>query len=856
LFHSFVEDGIRYNETVDFQPFYGVKTDQETGWKDIYGNNLALRHFDTMTKAKEWKEENGKVIDAYGDINHPAAYIGQTYKGDITIQKELMNIYSVDIETYDIDRVGGFPKPEEALHQVCAVTFQNMVTKQYYTFGLVDYVPDNPAYKVHYTMCDNEFQLLKKIIRFFKTQKIDYLTGWFINGFDVPYLINRIDKVITPPIFETVKDSSGKEVQKQISRPDASLGLSPDGKIKKVQKMVNKRLVNQYFIQGVVIWDYLDLYQKFTADNRESYSLDYIGMYELGQEKLKYKEEYSDLNTLYEQNPKHFFDYNIEDVALIDGLDQKLKYIDLALSYAYMMKCDPENIFGTTRPWDALLYSELLNANKLCPPTKAAKKVDFMGGYVKDPIQGMHKWVTVYDIVSSYPNQIRSHNLSPETVISDSVIDRTPALNAIREKFGTPKECMNPIELQKAVDVDKLEEIKPALQHYKVNFTANGHFFNNNKMGFVPEIVGKIFDQRVAHKNEIKALKKQEQTPEIKQLISELDMKQYTEKIALNSLYGAMSSNYFRFFDIRIATAITFQGQICARGAIAYILKKFPELPWIYQDTDSAFISLESIVDKRFGNEKPDAETITKFLLKYQERVLEPVIHEFFQKLKTNLNQFQATIEMEHETISDNSIYIEKKKYAMKQVFKEGEWFIGKTKLIIKGIEVVRTSTPQIVRNKLKDALTLLFETGDNAILIKHSEDFKKEFFELPFETIASPRGVTFSDYTLQSKSLPIAVRAAYKFNQALKQSKLTNKYQAIGDGNKIKFCYIEVPNIYGTDCIACLDKMPAAISKNIKIDYKTQWEKTYVAPLSKIFKTIGWVFEKNQTALANFFED
>ena len=272
---------------------------------------------------------------------------------------------------------------------------------------------------------------------------------------------------------------------------------------------------------------------------------------------------------------------------------------------------------------------------------------------------------------------------------------------------------------------------------------------------------------------------------------------------------------------------------------------------------NSIFFSLEKIVKMRFGDNPPDNETIAKFLLTYHDKMIQPKIDEFFDIMGKNFNTMQNSIKMEMECLAPVSILVEKKKYVMAQIYKEGTWYLDKPKYKIKGIEVVRSSTPKVARDKLRKALGLIFETDSNDTLIQFTETFRREFYKLPFEIVASPRGVNKMDhYNFQSKSIPIQVRASMVFNKALKAYNLQDKYQTITNGSKIKFCYLKVPNWLGSNIVGVVDKLPPELIDKFVIDYETQWEKVYVNPLKKIFTSLGWQFYKDNDADGFFEED
>lgn len=862
--HKYVEDGERKLEIVDFQPIRGYKSkSSNSGWKDIYGNNLEAIRFDNISACKEWKKQNQSAFEIYGDMNHPISYITENYTGEIVYDKSKLNIYSIDIEADS--ESGGFPVARNMNDKVTAVTMHNLGTNQFYVFGLHAYTPE--ADNIHYTEYKTEQKLLSGLMDFFNRQDIDFLTGWYL-PFDIPYLIDRVEYLwgvakiedeYGSEVIKTIrskmvliKDSifdKGKahvtltpkemEIEKEIIEfhkkgESKAKEFSPDRSIYKGKKTVNKRQVDVYRIQGIVTWDYLDLYQKFTFDNKESYTLDNIAILELGDAKLSYKDEYESLYKLYRENYQLYVSYNIKDCDLIYALDNKLKFIDIALSYCYMMKVDPENIFGTVRPWDAFLYNELYYKHVLCSPSRKLSREEFAGGFVQEPIRGMHDWVTVYDIVSSYPNQIISSNLSPETIMPEIEVQKHPELLEIRKLRG----------IDTCLQIENIEAISETLRKFDVAFTPNGQFFYRKTQGFIPEVVERVFNQR----KEVKVLSKKAKTPEEKAV---LDSKSQVLKIAINSLYGATGTEHFRYYDTRISEAVTLQGQLCSRSVMQGIVDKFPDIKWVYGDTDSGMLNIGDIVRKRYPNQLPDKKTIVEFILQFQAKILEPFIDSHFERLGKAFNMQKMSIVMEHECIADISIFVEKKMYIMHQLYKEGDWFIEKPKYKIKGLAVVKPAAfPVYTRGMMKKLIEAIIETGDNEKVISMIEEFKKEFFTMPYEKIAQPRSVKFINdnnvtYTLQSDRLPFNVRAALVYNKALKDLKLDTKYMPIGHGSKIKYCYIKEPNILKSNLIACTEKMPEELKKYFEIDYKVQFLKSFETPMKAILDSIGWKFEQ-----------
>jgi len=819
--HIFIENGICHEEKVKFKPFLGIMTNEKTKWTDIFNNPLKVKVFDSITEMKIWKKENKGMFDIYGDVAPHIQFIASQYQYDIPLQTNGLVAWNIDIETIRdrnsvIPQKKGFPNPLKSEYPVSTITIQNIYKNEYIILGFKDdYYTEEK--NVTYINCKDEDQLLKMYIKLFNDNKVRILTGWNTNGFDIPYLVNRTNKIL------------GTEWMKK---------LSLDRVVKKQETTtMNGRIQTTYLLQGTICWDYLDLYKKYIGKPRESFKLNDIAMIELGEGKVSYAEEHETLENLYYDDFQTFVDYNKKDVELVYELNYKLRFIELALSIMYKAKCSPESIFGTVQPWDCIFYNELLKTKKLCPPDKHHEKEDFIGGYVKDTEPELCEWLAVYDIVSSYPNQIRSYNMSSETIIDECILP--DELKDIKLKYSTIESCL---------DVEKTKELAPILQKYGVSFTCNGQFFRNDIDGFISSVYSKLFKERIQHKKDAKKAFKDGN----KELGTQLDLIQYAEKILLNSGYGNLSNQHSRYYDIRIAEAITSGGQLSVRGAEKYIYDNLG-IENKYCDTDSIFLKLEPLVAKRFKNKIPDKETVLNFLLKLSENVIEPKCNEFFEKLSVNMNMKELTIVMEAECIAEVSIMIAKKKYIMNKIWEEGKFYLDNPEQKVRGVEIVRTSTPEYCRRKLKEAVKLIFDTKNNDCLLDFIKETKKEFITLPFRDIAFPRGCNFSNYTLDSKGLPIAVRGALKYNDFLNKENLTERYPEISDGDKLKFSYIKVPNIIKSDVIAISTKFPEEWKDKLEIDYDLQFQKSFVAPLQNIFKAIGWETEKKYS-LDDFF--
>jgi DNA polymerase elongation subunit (family B) len=811
--HIFSEDGIVKKEKVNFKPFLGIHAsrNEDTSWSDMYGKPVKVKVFNSIMEMHNWKKENKGILEIFGDIDIVDMFVATQYRGDIHLDRTGLKIFNIDIEVF-VESGGGFPKATEAKHPVNAITINDMVPNTYTTFAYVDYIPKHQ--NETFIQCDDEIDLIAKFLKFWNKEDPQIITGWYINDFDIPYLVNRINKLHGP---EEVKKLSVDRVIKTIKKTDST----------------GRETIN-YALQGHIIWDYIELYKKYTQETREAYTLDHISRVELGDNKIEYHEEYDNLNDLYLKNPQLFLEYNIKDTALVYELDYKLDYINVAMSIMHKAKCRPDKIFGTIAPWDCIIYNKLLSRKILCPPNVNHTRADFVGGFVGTPTPGLHLWLEVVDIVSSYPNQIISYNLSPETAIPDSKLPFE--LMDIKLRFTGIDIC---------ADLEKTKEIGETLRKFEVAFTSNGYFFDISKEGIIPNIFAELFALRKAYKKELKEHKAAGRDREAKIA----DLYQYTIKILLNSGYGALANNFSRYFDIRIGEAITSNGQVACKGMINSIEKKL-KIPVVYADTDSNFICLDSVLKDRFKEklDQTDNQTKVDFLLKYSEKCIEPVMNEFFLGLKENMNMRKLTIGAEPECIADVTLFTAKKRYIMNKLWDEGTFHVEKPKRKIRGVEIVRSSTPKLIREKLKEAVDIIFTTKSNDAMIEFIEAFKIEFQKLPVETIAFPRSVTLGDYVRGGKGLPIGVCAAFSYNDYLRKLQLEQKYVSINDGDKIKFCYIKQPNHVRSHVIGFPNKLPSEMLGTFKLDYDLQFQKAFLAPLDNILKAIGWNSEKINT--------
>jgi DNA polymerase elongation subunit (family B) len=338
-------------------------------------------------------------------------------------------------------------------------------------------------------------------------------------------------------------------------------------------------------------------------------------------------------------------------------------------------------------------------------------------------------------------------------------------------------------------------------------------------------------------------------------------------KIQLNSAYGAIGNEYFRYYDTDLAEAVTLSGQLNIRWIERALNKylnetlKTTDVDYIIaSDTDSIYICLDSLVKKVLKNET-DVNKIVDFLDKSVSKLIEPFIEKKYEELAQIMNCAGNYMHMKREVIASKGIWTAKKRYMLNVWDSEGVRYKS-VKLKIKGIETTRSSTPQVVREKLKKSIDIIMN-GDQEQLIDFICEFKKTFFSLPAEDVAFPRSVNnlkeyHSATSIYKKSTPIAVKGALIHNHFVRKMKLEKKYKLITDGDKIKFVYLKAPNpICGPEgkdmVITFLNSLPIELDLNNYIDYDTQFEKTFLEPLRNILNVIGWTVEKQNT-LEEFF--
>ena len=439
----------------EFKPTLFVPSKAKTDYRTLDGQSVAPIQPGSMKECRVFLDEYANVSGSkvYGMERFLYQYITEQFPEDIEYDQAKIKLWSLDIET---TAENGFPKPEEAAEEVLLITLKNFKTKQLITFGSRPYTPTRDD--VNYILCENEYQLLTTFVEWWKHTAPDVITGWNVEMFDIPFLCNRILKVCGMNAYRDLSPwrmTSEKWIEKQGRREQT------------------------FDIAGITILDYLDIYKKFTYTNRESYRLDVIAEIELGQKKLDHS-EFETFKDFYTNDWKKFVDYNLVDVDLVDRLEEKMKLIDLVMLMAYDAKCNFQDTFAQVRLWDVIIYNYLHKQNIVLPLLQKSDKNDqYAGAYVKEPEPGSYDWVVSFDLNSLYPSLIRFLNISPETLL--------PGMHP--QVAGVPVERL----INKEVDITTDD----------VCVAANGATYTKEKTGIMPELVIKMYSERVRYKKQM-----------------------------------------------------------------------------------------------------------------------------------------------------------------------------------------------------------------------------------------------------------------------------------------------------------------------------------------------------------------
>ena len=820
------EDGKRVLNTVSCTPYLYV--DDPRGEKtSIFGTKVRKKSFNTAYDRYKFVTSSG-IKRLYENLPAEQQYLIDTFcnvNETPEFTKLPLKITYIDIETYS---VGSFPNIDDPTHVVNVITCYDTLNKQYFTFGLKPYV--NKADNVTYVHCKTERELFTKFIAYLVDDYPDVITGWNITGFDIPYIVNRCERIL------------GEEHVNM---------LSPLGKVH-YRTFMGKfgREQKRYFLDGISVIDYLDIYRRFCLKLRESYKLDAIGELELGQRKIDYGD--IDLATLSDTNWQTFVDYNIQDVNLVIKLEDKLQYISLLRMLSVVGLTTLEGAMGTLSVINgALAIKARARGEIISTFIRSEKPGQNPGAYVATPKKGFKTSVVSFDANSLYPNVMISLNLSPETKIGK--IEKTN--NGNINIYHVSGKCF---ELSPTAFSTYIKQEQCAV-------TKAGFLFSQKKRGIIPEFLDYYYNERVLVKELLFKAKTQlsntpKNTPaytELQYEVERLNTKQMVIKVLVNSCYGYMGNKQAPIGDDDIASSVTLTGQAIIKQAgkilqdylkinFNVLDEKILDESWVYSDTDSLYFSLGCIEDK-LKLKKDDV--ITEEFYEEVEKIENYLNSEITSWSKKAFRTLDSRFVFKRECIADVGLFLQKKRYVLHILDDEG---IKVNKFKYTGVEVVRTTMPNAIKPYAKQIIeTMLMSQSlkqTNDILTSAYNAFKN----LPAEDIAFVMGIKgYEKYAPKCKDFniatrtPIHVKAAYLHNHINKMLNISSKYEEINSGDKIRYVYVQKPNKYQIDVIGFKYTFPEEYIGLLKIDYELMFEKILYSSIERFYDSVSWQIRK-----------
>lgn len=824
------EAGRRVKKEVAYKPRLYVKRPQGDA-VSLFGDSLERIDFDSISDAREFQDNYRDVsgFHLFGFNDWKYTYIHDLFPNDVPYAPSEIQTGVLDIE---VDTVGGYPKMETANKMITAITLH--VRGKYHVWAMGEVNRDQPE-DVVWHLFDNEKSMLMDFINFWSSPDcdIDILTGWNVEGFDLPYMYRRLEAVL------------GTTFAKK---------LSPWGIVReRTFKGKFGKEVESYDIIGLTVLDYLNLYQKFTYVQQPTYKLDHIGYVELGENKVDYRAEgYESLADLYTRNHKLYIDYNIKDVGLVLRLDQKLGFISQACAIAYMAHVNIDDALTSVLLWDVICYNYLSNQGIVVPMKRSnTKNEPIVGAYVKEVVPGRYDWVTSVDLTSLYPHLIMGYNISPETYVRKVQIGDGYITGDDQSIFSYVSHIVNG---------NAAEEIKSFSEDGTYAVAGNGALFKKDRKGFLSVLMERMFEDRKAAKKKMLAAASRvqealaagrEPSAEDQDEVVKMNNLQMALKIALNSAYGALSNVAFRFYDIDLAEAITLSGQVAIRWAEAAVngyLKKITKKPdfdfVIASDTDSLYMTLAPVLDLAYaGKQRPDDLAMSRVVDKFCEQKLQPVIDDAYAKLAEYTSAYAQKMLMKREAISSVGIWTAKKRYILRMYNNEGVEY-AEPKIKYMGVDAARSSTPEPVKKAFLKCFDLAL-SGRQSDLHEFTAKFRQEFNALPFDSVSKASGVDMEGYVDENqKGCPIHVKASFVYNKMIRQKGIDQTAQKIESGDKIKWAYLKMPNPAFSTVIAAPGELPSALGLDEYIDRDKQFDVLFVTPLENIIKVLGWKAE------------
>lgn len=826
---SWDDNGNRTESVEPFSPYLYIETTQKADALSIFDTNLKKITFPSQFERRRYVKDCG-IKRLFFNLKAEQQFLLEKYNGlndtvDFSLQP--IKICALDIEVYAHE----FPDPQQAKHPINLLTIFDSISKQYHTFGLKPYTPSSPDVVYHY--CSSESDLLQKFINHWSSDYPDVVIGWNSDGFDIPYIINRINNVL------------GEEYSRK---------LSPVDSIYYKENIAQKfgKTIGKWIIHGINCVDYKEIYETFSREKRESYSLDYISKVELNEGKIKINT--TNLTALSDKFWTEYVDYNIQDVALLNKLEEKLRFLKTMRLISHKGFCNIESTLGKVMVVSGAIAAQALKRNQILCTFEHEDMGNYAGGYVKEVDPGLREGVVTFDANSLYPNTIITLNISPETKIG-KIINVDNAANQIEIKLINGK--------MHTINIDSFAQF---IKNEKISISKAKILFTQKNKGIVPEYVDTLYAERVQVKNTMKIREKElrkllkeskgeqtEKTIGIKSDIDRLDNLQSSVKLLLNSIYGVFANKYGPLYDIDCASSITLTGQAAIKEA-SDILDKYAAdkykvtLPIThYGDTDSCHISIQPILNEL---NQPLLEEDGKIAANVYPLVNEINAHlnkSINEWSKDALNSIDSRFYFKRENICSTGLYQAKKRYILHIKDKGDDAPIPCDYIKPVGVELVKSTMSDEIKKMIKNIIVVMLNTKDRLKTIEAYRKVYETFKTMPEGEIAFRSAIkTYDKYAPQAigfskaKRTPVAVAGAIYYNNLLKEYNLTNQYETLKAGDRVRWVYCHPANHYNIQNIAFADTIPKEF-KDISADYDKMF-KTIIEPaVTRLFNCASW---------------
>ena len=804
--------------------------DPKGKYRSLFGNPVS--RFSTRKRAEFEKERrihsNKKLFES--DINPIFRCLSEHYLG---VEPPKLHTCFFDIEVaFDPDR--GYSPTDDPFNEITAISLYLDWLDQLITLVLVPkHISDETVQELtqHFTNCflyRNEIEMLTTF--FDLIDDADIMTGWNSEGFDIPYMVNRVTRVMS----------------KDDTRKFCLMGQFP--KPRTYERFGKEETT--YDLVGRVHMDYLQLYKKYNYESRHSYSLDAIGEMEVNERKTPYE---GSLDQLYNKDFKKFVEYNRQDTMLMVRIHNKLKFLDLANALAHENTVLLPTVMGSVAMIEMAIMNEAHERGLVVPDKSRTEREDespAAGAYVAVPKKGMHEWVGAVDINSLYPSTIRALNMAPETIVAQlrpTLTDhymREKGLRLAREKKKRKKEdddmvggailwenlfgsleytaVMNQ-ERGTMLTVDyedgRSQEMSAAEvwkmifdSHKSYMLSANGTIFTYEQEGVIPGLLSRWYSER-------KAIQKQAKEAYGTDMYDYYDKRQLVRKILLNSAYGALLNEHCRFYDKRIGQSVTLTGRQITKHMMSQINELVDDKyqhdgnAIVYGDTDSTYFTAYPILKKQIdaGELEWSKETCIALYDSIAEHA-NSSFPAFMERAFHCPRKNGEVIKAGRELIGDRALFITKKRYAINIFDKEGkrkdkDGKLGEIKAM--GLDLKRADTPKYVQKFLMEVLESVLAGDPRDEIVERIKNFKNELALKPSYTKGSPKSVNkltfYNELEQRSKTgkanMPGHVRAALNYNYLRKLN--GDQYsQKIVDGMKIVVCKLK-DNMLGFTSIA-----------------------------------------------------